>query len=450
MRMVNLVRFDTGRKFLNLRNVFDFTTELKSAYIETGMSSHVVEAQIDSWKLTFERLIRDIVNTVKNCPETQSTFHVELTQSSVDLGTPHLIFVAKALYRLYGIEIQQVDAMTKCRKMVVGWPSDAPVCNNQLKYWQQARKNKLGIDYNLKLPERDFFVHKMFLASRVPYFDKILQGAFNDGDQHVVTVEGVKASSFEIFVDYIYTAEVRLKGQPAPSLCSLVRLANFYGLTYFKEKCFEEMCTTVNADNLLELLECAALYELDTVVLLEYAVDEVRSENVEQWIEIARTHNLEGFEQACIQQVLTSYKKEPPDILKLMVVLDVFERKQLQAFKKPLEDNICAVMQRCWGSISADQLLGYLQFTCEHAMISMRKCCETRVFYQLTTKDPDEGLSLEQVDELLRIATKHKRTDIVEACENELIKIAPEDVDTIQVLANKFNLLRLQAACQNH
>jgi hypothetical protein len=132
------------------------------------------------------------------------------------------------------------------------------------------------------------------------------------------------------------------------------------------------------------------------------------------------------------------------------VVLEVFERKQLQAFQKPLEDNICAVMQRCWGSISEDQLLVYLQFACEHAMISMQKCCETRVLQQLTTEDPDEGLSLEQVDELLRIAKKHARVDIVEACENELIKIAPEDVDTIQALANKFNLPRLQAACQNH
>ncbi len=451
----NLFKFDYNFKFLKLKSSFDFRWELSKAYMELGHKFGDIDGKIDIFKKIYETFIENIVKKVQNCPRTQSRIHIELTPYNLALETPHLIFVAKVLHRSYGIEIQQVDAMSGPKEMVVGWPSDAPICSNNLEYLQKARKDGFLIDYNLKLKregfkDNDFPVHKLLLASRVPYFDRIFRGGFKESVEHVVTVDGVEASSFEFFVDYVYTGKLQLKGQPAASLCSLVRLADFYELIYFKEKCFEEMCKTVNVDNLLEMLDCTAQYQLDTGALLENVVDEAQPENLEKFISIARKREIEGFETACIERTLKTYEKGLPEISNLTLLLQVlFDCKQPNAFKTLLDDNICVAMKDYF--IPADRLWGYLQFAYEHAMVSMQTLCATKVLRKLKAKDlANEALSLDQFKDLLVIAKKHELTDILNECENKLLDFVEENPERTAVLANRFNLLRLQEACKKN
>lgn len=110
-------------------------------------------------------------------------------------------------------------------------------------------------DLTLNVGGRDFFVHRLVLIMRSPYFNKMLTGSFKEKDMNVISLPDIDLDIFTQFLNLIYGRSY----ESSPALMAVVNMYGVAGVTI--DKLHKEF--GVSEDQFEEYIEaCIELYSM--------------------------------------------------------------------------------------------------------------------------------------------------------------------------------------------
>ena len=450
--MANLVNFDPKLKYLDLKQPFNLSKSLYFAYLKVGLDDLKISSNLEFWTDDYRLFIEKVVKEVKETLSANEAAHrIDLTKYKQYLPTPHLIFVAQALYRCYGIEIKQVDAMSRPNVMVVSRNKDNPIFSDSLNYLQQARKKGFLIDYHLRLKDNTFPVHKLLLASKSSFFERLFEGGFKTTEEHVMFFEPMQESSVELLIDYMYLGDIPLQAQSADTVCELMTLSHFYYLEHLYQKCSQCMCETVNEKNFMQFIKYARKCEMKDFesALVQNIKDEVNLNSLEAFIKLARAHEIDGLEEVCSAQIIKKVSIED-SLIEIKELLDLAKEYELQTVRTGCETRLIEEDKQ---SPKFERIESYLLLACQYELKELQDHCNLAFKVNASLELPklytDEIELLSCLKRFLEIADKYALEDIKSTCIDMLIGKIENNCDKILVLAQKFKLIRLEEACIN-
>ncbi len=476
--MANFINFDAKVRFVDLKATFDLATALKERVTTLSFTPTPVRNAE-----AYQQFIDKVVNTVKKTylTATEGTCCISLENEphppSPNLSTPHLVIVAQALYRSFGIEIKQVDAMSSPRKMVVTWHRDHAMFNPPSLGLIKYRKN--FTDCTLKFGNQLFPAHRMILAIKSSYFEKAFKNEWKESAPGAIiniAMEHLEERSIEILLDYFYMGELHLEGSSITQIDNLVNLSSYFVLPHLEQMCFEHMCKHVNADNLPAFYELAKHYEHEELksALLHHVRKEVTPDNIASLISLARTEKIEGLEGEFLldighQVVKIDYyscTEENNRVNDFAKFLDI----AIQYQSVPILDVCVKQMKGICDNKSLPTLIAYLALTSQYSSCfewmpeSRRSHFQTlqknfhkkvlewfkTIIWRATHLSISDSPAWDLVEEGLTTAITHNLQEIKIACEDVLISWISKnkDRDKIAVIANQFSLTRVVEACQ--
>eukprot|EP00698_Gefionella_okellyi_P023395 TRINITY_DN7985_c0_g1_i1.p1 TRINITY_DN7985_c0_g1~~TRINITY_DN7985_c0_g1_i1.p1 ORF type:complete len:2097 (+),score=350.14 TRINITY_DN7985_c0_g1_i1:158-6448(+) len=139
-------------------------------------------------------------------------------------------------------------------------------------------------DVTLIVEDKQFYAHRVVLASRSDYFNAMFSGPFQESQQRVVQVSGVTAHIFEYLLGFLYDCGCV---PPADIALDLLAAANQFSLRDLKDACATVVEESIEVGNVCDVLHIADTYAADG--LLHAALDFL----VHHWkdMETAGLHN---------------------------------------------------------------------------------------------------------------------------------------------------------------
>lgn len=323
--MSNLVNFDANFKLVNLKRGFSLDGELGKIPTKQWKNTNSILA--NQW--VYEAFQKDgkfiemVVSTVKemhfiahqsNCSISLNSLVQPPLTSCKSPQTNHLIVVAQALYRSYGIEVKQVDDLENPHTMVVTWHRDNQWLNPPTPYLVQSRKEGFRTDCTLKFGEKLYPVHGAVLAAKSSYFEKMFK---SDGDEAKfgaiipISMRAVEEKSVEMVLDYFYTGELDLKEASITRIDDLLNFSSHFELPHLEQLCFEHLCKSVNAGNLKKYIAFARHYknkELE-LALAQHVAREVTIENFAELIRLGKSEKIENLDTYCMAGIKQQIKR---------------------------------------------------------------------------------------------------------------------------------------------
>ncbi|XP_050426283.1 BTB/POZ domain-containing protein 9-like [Adelges cooleyi] len=108
----------------------------------------------------------------------------------------------------------------------------------------------------------EFHAHRAVLASRSEYFRVLLYGGHIESHQKNVPIEKATATSFKVFLEYIYTGQMNLTILEGNVILELLSLSNYYGFSNLTFTLSQYLLNNISADNASSLFTVAHYYEL--------------------------------------------------------------------------------------------------------------------------------------------------------------------------------------------
>ena len=79
-----------------------------------------------------------------------------------------------------------------------------------LQQLNSLRREGILCDCVLQVEDKEFPVHRAFLAACSPYFRALFTSQMKESGRSLVVIGGVSVETFELLLDFIYTGEVKL------------------------------------------------------------------------------------------------------------------------------------------------------------------------------------------------------------------------------------------------
>jgi len=118
---------------------------------------------------------------------------------------------------------------------------------------RQLFKSGRGSDVTFKCGRKAFLVHSPILRGRSLVIERMLESGMKESENKLIKIEGVDPIVFEIFLEFIYTAQVELQKESMDKIFSLVRVADKYGVEDLKDICFKFIHEHISMKNAGEI-----------------------------------------------------------------------------------------------------------------------------------------------------------------------------------------------------
>ncbi|MBP7074263.1 MAG: BTB/POZ domain-containing protein [Rhabdochlamydiaceae bacterium] len=491
--MANLITFDAKFKWVGHKQSFNLMSALFDA---SSLTSSYTNALINSLNCAHYTVFVDkVVNTVKRThleARNPPTCEISLETNNPDSDssptlvppfpdfTPHLLIaVARALYRSYGIEIKQVDAMTSPRKIVVTWHRDHPILNPSFHYSVKSRKEGFLTDCTLKFENQLFPAHRIVLAAKSIYFETMFKGGFPEaqiGAVIPIVMDGLEQKSVEMLLDYFYTGELDLANTTVIQIENLLRLSSYFVLPHLEQLCFEYLCKSVNPSNVKDYVVLTRNHENKELedAIIEHLKKEVTIDNIEDLIQLDQTDNIEGLEACSIDAIEAQIKKidyEPCGFGKssqlehFVKFLDFAVKIKSPRLLNTIAEQIRKVLSHPGYGAHLEKSIEYLALMCQYqscslwlpnsepnCILTMKNELHQDVLRSIKLRGTEQyknSFSWPLVKECLEVAEKYQLDEITNAWSDVLTKKVhgdPENHSTILELANQFNLTKVKEA----
>ncbi|HEX2579864.1 MAG TPA: BTB/POZ domain-containing protein [Rhabdochlamydiaceae bacterium] len=352
------------------------------------------------------------------------------------------------------------------KTIVVTWQRDHPFLNPPTPYAIKSQKMGRLADCQLKFGEKLFPAHKLVLACKSPYFEKMFESQCIEAEPGaIIKIElaGVEEKSVEKLLDYFYTGEINLENTSVYQIDNLVNFSSYFMLPHLEQICFEHLCKSVTPQNLKAFLALAHNYnhlELRQA-LVEHIRSEVTPENVESLIQLARSDNTPNLEQVCTEEILIQISKIPP----IEIYGDTYDNEKLEKFfalalklaSEPILTSACRKLRiqlfarpRAMGPLPLKDLWSFLGTTCKyHTIVSSLgyffDWCNTAANDLQEIKGLLYEKTLAEIQHIDERLSKGVRTNDSSVCEYHQ---TPELLGTI-LIANAFEFFEMKDRCLN-
>lgn len=491
--MANLINFDAKFKWVGHKQNFDLTSAIFEACFFIGSRTNTLVNTLNCAHYTV--FVNKVINTVKQThleARTPPTCEISLETNNPnsdssqmkappfpDFTPPLLIAVARALYRSYGIEIKQVDAMTSPRKMVVTWHRDHPIHNPTFHYSVKSRKEGFLTDCTFKFENQLFPAHRIVLAAKSPYFEAMFKGSFPEAQTGAVipiVMDGLEQKSVEMVLDYFYTGELDLANATVVQIVNLLRLSSYFMLPHLEQLCFEYLCKSVSPSNVRDYIILARNYENKELedAIIEHLKKEVTIDNIEDVIQLEQTDNIEGLEASSIEAIEAQIKKidyEPSGFGKssqlphFVKFLDFAVKiKSLRLLNAIVEQIREALSHPAYGA-HLEKVIDYLALMCQYQscsnwipnsepnnILKMKNELLQDVLRSIKLRGTElykNSFSWPLAAECLMVAQKYQLDEVTNAWSDvltEKVQKDPENHSAIMEIANQFNLTKVKEA----
>merc|ERR1712098_492536 len=116
-------------------------------------------------------------------------------------------------------------------------------------------------DVTIVCGEKEFMGHKMVLVSRSPVFRTMFEANMKEKNSNRVEIKNMEPEVFERMLRYIYTGHAMID----PLAKELFAVADQYQLEKLKELREAKLCSSIDADNCIELLILGDLHNTPTL-----------------------------------------------------------------------------------------------------------------------------------------------------------------------------------------
>ena len=120
-------------------------------------------------------------------------------------------------------------------------------------------------DIELRCGEDLFNCHQVILSAGSPVFKAMFQTDMEEKQTKVVTIKEMEPEVLAQMVYFIYTGEITEQNFTMEMAKDLYEAADRYQVDILKIKCEEKICLDLRADNAIDTLMFADLYQMDRV-----------------------------------------------------------------------------------------------------------------------------------------------------------------------------------------
>ena len=119
--------------------------------------------------------------------------------------------------------------------------------------------SELLSDITFLVEEEKIYGHKL-LCLRCPYFNHMFTGEYMESKAAELTIDGIRAEIFLLFLEYLYSDSVEIQLKNA---MELFEAADRFGLERLKKQCEYVMYGSINVDTAAEILLAADLHSAE-------------------------------------------------------------------------------------------------------------------------------------------------------------------------------------------
>ncbi len=450
--MANLISFGADFKRFDYRRQFQWKSALSEAYgpVSSASAQDTKDSIIDNCKSVYPSFGERVVREVKTASQNSSALlQIDLKKHYISPETWGLTVIAQALYREYGIELKQVDALSRPEVLVVSWEKDNPLFNSSGSKFQMFRGRNFLVDYQIKCNGQGFAAHKLVLAATCPFFEKYLAGGFQNSNEHVIPFVDAKVSTVSVWLDYLYTGDITITQE---TVYDLIRFSRYYGLGHLEQKCFNRLCELVTAKNLVQFIAYGLEFNREGLeaALVKSVQSEIELETLEAFLTLIRDYEIQGLEEVCLKQIGDNDKfsigyRSFDATKELLDIADTFEFPGVRS--------ICNQIFERQGTIEApefDFVIKWLELAGQHNLTHvMTKCaCDLSALFKTSREMKDSTDYLGGIKQVLQIADQFNLVAFKEFCSKYLIDEIAHNVDKVLLIAQKFSLESVKQACE--
>ena len=131
-------------------------------------------------------------------------------------------------------------------------------------------------DCSFKIENRVINSHRLILAASSPVFEAMFYGKFPQDLTNSILITDISYSTFELFMDFIYTGELKLKeNDEIDCLVSISYCAQKYLIEALRKLCVNKLGELLNRQNIFNFLAKSFEYHLEDILVscLYFIVD---------------------------------------------------------------------------------------------------------------------------------------------------------------------------------
>nr|XP_042909499.1 speckle-type POZ protein-like [Parasteatoda tepidariorum] len=170
-------------------------------------------------------------------------------------------------------------------------------CVDVIKNLKSIYEQSVLTDFDIKVGDKSFPVHKNILAAHSPVFMKMMTNDFMESKTNSFTITDAVPEVFELFLRSLYGGE--LENQSWDSLKELYYLVDKYDVGFLKVECTDAVISCLSVDLVCEILKLAYSFsnsDLKTVAI-NFAVNHIKKiVPREDWKELVKTHPMIGYD----------------------------------------------------------------------------------------------------------------------------------------------------------
>ncbi|CAG2115853.1 unnamed protein product, partial [Medioppia subpectinata] len=119
---------------------------------------------------------------------------------------------------------------------------------------KRFKKDSKFCDFQLKVDEKIFNVHRVVLSASSPYFEALFSNDLIEKESKFVEIKDISSKIFDVLLEYIYSGEVAINGD---NVQELVSAANRLELTEIVSICCQYMNRQLDPINCIGILRFA-------------------------------------------------------------------------------------------------------------------------------------------------------------------------------------------------